>query len=437
VLPEIRVAPPGPKSRAMVARLSAVECPAFDARRDVRREASGAEQTPIVLERGSGPNVFDVDGNRYVDLAAGFGALALGHAPERIEKAVLAQRARLGLALGDVYASDVKVELCERLAHLYPEPGARVMLGLSGADAVTAAMKTALLATGRAGVVAFEGGYHGLSHGPLALCGLGEGFRAPFEEHIARDHVGFVAYPACEDDLEACLDQVRARLKERHAGAVVVEPVLGRGGCVVPPRGFLPALRRACDDAGALLVADEVWTGLGRAGAMLVSVEDGVVPDLVCLGKSLGAGLPISACIGSARTMNAWGTHGGSAIHTATHFGAPPSCAAALALLDALEADALPARALALGERWRATLAGELGARAREVRGRGLMVGVDLDGDAGYALAVTRRVLALGYIVLTGGRDSRALTLSPPLNVPEPLLNAFAGALTSALRRLD
>ena len=138
-LPAIRVAPPGPRSRELASRLIAVESPAFDARRETRARQSGAEQSPIVYERGEGSNVVDVDGNVYVDLAAGFGALLLGHVPSRIAAAVAAQEQRMWLALGDVYAAESKVLLCERLAKLYPAPGARVMLGSTGADAVTAA----------------------------------------------------------------------------------------------------------------------------------------------------------------------------------------------------------------------------------------------------------------------------------------------------------
>ncbi len=431
--PKVIVPPPGPVSRQLAARLSAVECPAFDARRAARAAASGAEQSPIVYASGRGSNVIDVDGNRYVDLVAGFGALLLGHAPKRVARAVEAQSERLWLALGDVYAADVKVALCERLARLLPEPGARVMLGLSGADAVTAALKTAVLATGKSGVLAFHGAYHGLSYAPLAACGLHDAFRAPFAAQLG-SHVTFLPYPATESALDACRMQVRATLESGRFGAVIVEPILGRGGCVVPPAGFLPALREACDAAGALLVADEVWTGLGRTGATLASVAAGVLPDLVCLGKGLGGGMPISACVGRARFMEAWGAHGGSAIHTATHFGAPLACAAASATLDALSLEKLDVRAREVGERWALALVERTqGQGVNAVRGRGLMVGVELEGGGARALAVSRALLLRGYLVLTGGARGDALTLTPPLNIDEPLLGGFTSALAEAL----
>jgi 4-aminobutyrate aminotransferase / (S)-3-amino-2-methylpropionate transaminase / 5-aminovalerate transaminase len=428
LLPEIRVPPPGPRSRALAARLAAVESPLFDARRRERAARSGEDQAPIVYAHGRGANVVDVDDNRYVDLTAGFGALLFGHPPNDAEAAARSSIADLSLALGDVYATELKVRACEAVASLFPEPGARVMLGLSGADAVTCALKTALLATNKPGVLAFEGGYHGLSHGPLAALGLTAAFRAPFAAHLGVP-VTFAPYPENEASLEPSLAAVRRALEAGTIGAVLVEPILGRGGCVVPPNGFLPALRALTTDAGALLVLDEIWTGMGRTGAMLASDEAGVVADVVCLGKGLGAGFPISACVGRASVMEAWGAHGGATVHTGTHFGAPPACAAALAAIERVRKDNLVARARDLGAAFRERLASSGGAR---VRGRGLMVGIELDSSA-EALAVMRALLGRGFIVLTGGSEGNVLTLSPPLTIEAPLLDAFAVALGEVL----
>lgn len=431
-LPRIVVPPPGPRSRELSERLSEVESPAFDARRRAREEASGKAQSPIVYARGVGANVFDVDGNRYVDLVAGFGALPLGHGHPAVTRALETQEGRLTLALGDVYGSEPKVELCERLAALVDEAGARVMLGLSGADAVTAALKTAALATGRPGIVAFEGAYHGLSHGPLAACGLHEGFAKPFAEQL-NPHVAFAPYPlGGEPSVDASIAAVRDALRSGRIGAVLVEPLLGRGGCIEPHASFLPRLRELCDDHGALLIADEIWTGLGRTGAMLATRAAGVLADVVCLGKALGGGLPISACIGRAKVMEAWGAHGGTAIHTATHFGAPLACATALAVLRVLAEQSLPERAARVGEALSLRLRERVGERVRGVHGRGLMIGIALSG-APEALATARALLERGYLVLTGGKDGSVLTLSPALTTAEPLLDAFVEALSDAL----
>lgn len=428
-LPEIVVAPPGPRSRALAERLAAVECPAFDARRKAREAASGAEHAPIVYARGAGANVWDADGNRYVDLTAGFGALSLGYPPNAAADAAREAMHEIPLALGDVYASEIKVRAVERIASLYPEKGARVLLGLSGADAVTAALKTCALATGKPRVVAFEGSYHGLSHGPLAALGLAPAFREPFAAQLG-SFVTFAPYPSAAAELDASLSAVRAALKGGDVGGVLVEPILGRGGAVVPPSSFLPALRSLCDEAGALLVADEIWTGIGRTGAMLACAHAGVVPDVVCLGKALGGGAPISACVGRADAMAAWGAHGGAAIHTGTHFGAPPSCAAALAVLEAVRSG-LANEAEENGARWIDELARTC-PRAL-VRGRGLMAGVALDG-APAALAAARAMLARGYVVLTGGVRGDVLTFSPPLTIAPELLSAAAAALGDVLR---
>jgi len=430
----VAVGVPGPRSRALAARLEAVESPAFEARRDARAATSGAEQAPIVYARGQGSNVFDADGNRYVDLTAGFGALVLGHAPNAATDAARVAMEELPLALGDVYASELKVRACEAIAALFPERGARVMLGLSGADAVTCALKTAALATKKMGVIAFEGAYHGLSHGPLAACGLAPSFREPFAGQLGVN-VTFAPYPSALDrvSLDASLGAVRAALKTGDIGAVLVEPTLGRGGCVVPPVSFLPALRSLTDEAGALLVLDEIWTGMGRTGAMLACDHAGLVPDVICLGKGLGGGVPISACVGRARVMEAWAAHGGSTIHTGTHFGSPPACAAALATLAALRAG-LVDRAAEVGARWIEELEAA-GAAVRggwKVRGRGLMVGVSL-ADGAEALAVARALLQRGYIVLTGGLRGETLTLSPPLTIAPELLTAFVAALTETV----
>ncbi|MBX3188007.1 MAG: aminotransferase class III-fold pyridoxal phosphate-dependent enzyme [Labilithrix sp.] len=440
-LPEVKVAPPGPRSRELASRLASVESPAFEARRDARAQASRADQGPIVYARGRGSNVVDVDDNRYVDLTAGFGALILGHGPNVALEAARAAEDELVLALGDVYASELKVRACEALAALFPEPGARVMLGLSGADAITCALKTAALATGKVAAVAFEGAYHGLSYGPLAVCGLSPSFREPFAAQLGVP-VTFAPYPSRDADdaddadveLDESLSAVRAALARGDAGAVVVEPMLGRGGCVIPPSTFLPALRSLADEAGALLVVDEIWTGMGRTGALVACLDAGVVPDVICLGKGLGGGVPISACIGRAGAMEAWAKHGGSTIHTGTHFGAPPACAAALATLDAV-GSSLADRAAEIGARWLEEIAEACAPfeRAR-VRGKGLMIGVQL-GDAGEALAVARALLGRGYIVLTGGTRGDTLTLTPPLTVAPELLSAFVPELTAAIER--
>jgi len=420
--PDVRVRPPGPASRAWLERASRVSAPMGP------RVVPGRPRAAVVYRAAWGSNVLDVDGNRYVDLCGGFGAQLLGHRHPAVTRALGGQLERLWQALGDVHPADAKIALLERLAGLFPARTVRGILGQSGADAVTAALKTAVLVTGRPGVVAFQGSYHGLSYAPLAASGLRGSYRDPFAAQL-NPHVAFVEYPASPAGAAAAVDQVAAQLRQGHVGAVLIEPVLGRGGCVVPPAGFLAEVARRCRDAGALLIADEIWTGLGRAGAALRSVADGVVPDLVCLGKGLGGGLPVSACLGHGDLMDAW-SRDAEVVHTATFTGAPLPAAAALSTLDVLERERLDERAVALGDRLRAALAAAL--PGRPVRGRGLMIGVELGGGPGAAVAVARRLLERGYLTSTGGGAREVLVLTPPLTIDEALLEAFVPALVAA-----
>jgi 4-aminobutyrate aminotransferase / (S)-3-amino-2-methylpropionate transaminase / 5-aminovalerate transaminase len=395
--------------------------------------ASTKPPSGIVYASAIGSNVTCVDGNRYVDLAAGFGAQLLGHRHPNVVRALVLEADRLHQALGDVFPSDAKVSLVERLSRLHPDPDARVMLTQSGSDAVTAALKTAALATGRPGVVAFGGAYHGLGYAPLAACGLRASYREPFARQL-NPSVAFARYPASDDELGETLGEVRDVLASGEIGVVLVEPILGRGGVVVPPGAFLVELAALARAHGALLCADEIWTGLGRSGSLLRSLDMGVVPDLVCLGKGLGGALPLSAVIGRGEVMNAW-RRPDDVVHTSTYAGAPLACATALATLDVIERESLPARAREVGARFRETLAAALAfAPDVEVRGAGLMIGVDLAKRAGGARVVLKELLARGYLATAGGGGREVLVLTPPLVIDERLLALASEAIAGAVR---
>lgn len=390
----------------------------------------------IVYREGAGSNVIDVDGNRYVDLAAGFGSLLLGHRPERVRRRLGEQAERLMQSLGDLHPSDVKICLLERLAARVG--GGRGILGQSGADALSAALKSAALATGRPGVVAFAGAYHGLSYGPLALCGLRQSYRAPFAAQL-NPCVRFVAYPSESEALGPALAAVREELQRGDIGAVVFEPILGRGGVVVPPPGFASGLAELCREHGAVLIADEVWTGLGRAGAWLYSQEQGVRADVVCLGKGLGGGLPISACFGTSDVMASW-SRDEEVVHTSTFAGAPLAAAAALETLDAIEAPGFIERVRRLGPSFAQALRAEFPGSwppGWEVRGAGFMLGIDLGPGGPSALDLSRTLLAQGYIVSLGGGRRDSLVLTPALDIAEAQLEGFARAFGASLRALS
>jgi 4-aminobutyrate aminotransferase/(S)-3-amino-2-methylpropionate transaminase len=402
---------PGPRSRALAARLRAVES---------RNVTCLAPEPPIFWERAAGANVWDVDGNRFLDLSGAFAVANVGHAHPRVVAAVAEQAARLLHGMGDVHPPAAKVELLEALAARFPGGGpARGVLGCSGADAVEAALKTAQLATGRAGVVAFEGGYHGLAYGALDATWRAD-FRTPFAARLP-GRTAFARYGEAAD----------ARRTGREApfpvGAVLVEPVQGRGGVRVPPRGFLRELRRVCDEEGWLLVADEIFTGFGRTGRLFACEAEGVVPDLLCAGKGLASGMPISVCLGREEVMDAWPESRGEALHTQTFLGHPPSCAAALASLAVLDEEKLVARAAETGAAARELLArrGAGHAGIREVRGAGLMLGIECDTGARAARALAE-ALRRGLILLPCGPEGRVLSVTPPLCIER-------GALLAAL----
>jgi 4-aminobutyrate aminotransferase-like enzyme len=414
---------PGPASRALAERLARVES----------QNVTALDPLPIFWERARGANLWDVDGNRYVDLTAAFGVANVGHAHPAVVDAVSQQASTLLHGMGDVHPPRVKVELLERLATLYPRgtadapPATRTVLSSSGSDAVETAIKTAMLATERSGLLAFEGGYHGLSFGALDVTWRRD-FRDPFAERLP-GRTRFAPY----DDLEA-VERI-ARSEGEEIGAVVVEPVQGRGGERVPGEGFLPGLREICDAQGWLLIADEIYTGLGRTGATFACDHDAVIPDLLCVGKGLASGMPLSACMGRAEVFEAWPLSMGEALHTQTFLGHPASCAAALASLEVMATLDLPARAAQLGAEARDRLASGLRdvPRVVDVRGRGLMIGVECREPA-LALAMTQRMLERGFVLLPSGDGGRVLSLTPPLTIGRDALLSACDTLVELLR---
>jgi 4-aminobutyrate aminotransferase/(S)-3-amino-2-methylpropionate transaminase len=397
------------------------------------------EDWPVFWEAAAGSNVRDVDGNVYVDLTGGFGVAFLGHAHPAVTRAVAGQAERLVHGMGDVHPPALKVELLERLAALMPWPEARGVLASTGSEAVEIALKTALLVTGRPGVLAFEGGYHGLTLGSLAVTHR-EHFRSPFERRLYRG-VAFAPLPAAVRELRGSrsavdpahpsADAALARVSDLLCagapngdpiGAVIVEPVQGRAGVRLAREGFMAALSDAAHEAGALVIADEILTGMGRCGASLASTRLGLRPDLVCLGKALGAGLPLSACLGPAAVMDVWPSSEGEAVHTSTFLGHPLACAAALAALDASEQDGASARAQALGAFLQGRLAERL-SHARgvvDVRGLGLLLGVELAIDAASrapAAKAAAAALRRGVLVLPAGERGEVLELTPPVTL--------------------
>ncbi len=417
-LPTLKTPVPGPASRAWVDRLARRECPAITARRQRRAESLGlADDDPIVWARARGANVEDADGNVFVDLTAGFGVAAAGHAHPAVTGAVSAQLDRLVHAMGDAFPDPQRIKLMERLAALSGMD--RAILGSSGSDAVEAALKTARMATGRDGVLAFTGGYHGLSYGVLAALGYKrDAFQGPFSGQVGA-HVRLAPFGGDLAELSPLLSQV---------GAVLVEPIQGRGGVRVPPPGWLDGLVNAAHDAGAVVIFDEIYTGCGRTGGWFAFQALGLRPDLVCVGKGLGGGFPVSACLGTAAVMDAWGGSRGEALHTQTFLGHPIGCTAALASLDVIEG--LMPIVDETSQLLRAGLAG-LGLG---LRGRGMLVGVEVADPLG----LSRELLQAGYLALPAGdapapgegvAGGMVLALTPPLNLHPRQIAGFVDSV--------
>jgi len=408
---------------------------------------------PIVWERARGMHVWDVEGRRYLDLTAAFGVTACGHANPCVVRAGQQQMARLGHAMGDVHPHALKAHLARELSRLTFErwnrtqPASERTHGKtifcnSGFEAVEAALKTARLLTQRPGVVAFSGAYHGLGYGALNATHR-ELFRAPF-----RDQLGgfgrFVPFPLSDAEVKAALDQVARCFRRHPTGAVLIEPIQGRGGNRVPPARFLPALRQLCRRHDVLLILDEIYTGLGRTGAWFACEHWGVVPDLICLGKALTGGFPLSACVGRAGLMDrAWPESAGEALHTSTYLGHPVGCAMALAQIKEIRARRLVTHSKAMGRHLQRRLAAELPRAAAplhvEVRGLGLMAGVALtrmDGSpaGAEALDIVRHLLHRGFILLPEGEHGNVLSLTPPLIVRRAELDRTVDALARVMK---
>jgi 4-aminobutyrate aminotransferase-like enzyme len=444
-LPRIVVPPPGPRSRALAESAAASETAAAVGIVD------GA--IPIGWAAARGANVVDVDGNRYVDLTGGFGAALVGHRNPRVVAAVERQSRRLLHGLGDAAPHPERALLAAELSARGPVRGGRVWFTGSGAEAVDLALKTAHLATGRPGVVAFEGAYHGTSLGALRATSR-LAFRQPFEDVLlpATLRVPFPDTYRCPfrvaDDecgpvtLEAALARIDAwigDIDKPRLGAVIIEPVLGREGVVPPPAGWLAALGRAARERGLLVIADEVLTGGGRTGRMWASGP--LAPDLVAIGKGITGGLPIAALVGRREILCAWET-GGEARHTTTYMAHPLAVAGARAALAEIRRRDLPARARAIGRRLRAGLA-----RARrrhaavgDVRGVGALWGIDVVADRetrapdpARAKAIAAGLARRGYLALAGGAHGNVIVLTPPLTISARQIDGFLAALDGAL----
>lgn len=365
-----------------------------------------------VMVRGRGVHLWDQEGRRYIDCTAGMGVANVGHCHPQVTEAI-ARQAQMLVTCQEMFYNDKRAELMARLANLLPAGLERIYLGNSGAEALEAAIKFARLSTGRPGIVAAMRGFHGRTLGALSATHK-ERYRASFEPLVpAFRHVPF-------DNIEA----MRAAVDEQTA-AVIVEVVQGEGGVRPGRAAYFRELRQLCSERGALLVFDEVQTGFGRTGRWFACQHMGVVPDMICLGKAIGGGLAMSAVgLGMAVSGLTPGVHG------STFGGNPLACAAALATLEVIESEQLVHHAEVLGQYFQDGLRELNSPLIREVRGLGLMIGLELRSRAA---PLAQSLMDQGVLVLTAG--ATVLRFLPPLVISraeiDQVLEAVAAVLCS------
>jgi 4-aminobutyrate aminotransferase len=401
-----------------------------------------ARYTDLVVERASGCWIETVDGERYLDYTSGIGVVNTGHAHPRVVAAIAEQASRgIHLQQNIVYHQP-GLDLHRRLPARFPNPRPDTAYGLflsnSGAEAVEAAVKLAKIATRRPLIIAFRGGFHGRTHGAMALTSSTVKYRAHFEPLMGGvQHVPY-PYPFRMGGADAALATTLAAIEELFVttaapddvAAFVVEPVLGEGGYVVPPDGFLRALREIADRHGILLAVDEVQSGFARTGRFFATEWTDATPDIVIMAKGIASGLPLSGILAARSLLERLepGTHGG------TYGGNAVACAAALATLDVIDDERLAERAHRLGARLldglRERLAGH--ASVTEVRGRGLMVGIELESGA-TAKGVLAESLARNLLLLTCGTSGQVVRIIPPLVTTEEEIDLAIGIIGEAL----
>jgi diaminobutyrate-2-oxoglutarate transaminase len=441
--PKVAQTVPGPKSAALLA--------------EQRRYDSNAlvypNQVPLAIARGLGATVEDLDGNRFIDFSGGVGALNVGHSNPEVVDAIKAQAEEFTHGLD--FPSKARVALSKKLVQLAPgtlKNNSKVLMcGPTGADAVEAAIKLAKFITKKPGVISFEGGWHGVSGVSLSLTAK----RAAKANYLPGvPEVYFVPYPYCyrcpfglrhPDCGLACAHYLEHLIKDPDTGlaapgALLIEPIQGEGGIVVPPAGYIAEVRRICDQNGLLLIADEIQTGFCRTGAMFAMENEKVTPDIMTVSKSMGSGLPISGIV-FRKDLDTWGP----GAHVGTFRGNALSCAAGVAGIGFMEKNRLDERSARLGkvvvERLRA-LQSRFDVMG-DVRGRGLYVGVELvktdadrSPDADLLARLQRECFPKGLIVWKGGRSGNVARVMPALVITEELLDAGLTIFEEGLKKV-
>jgi 4-aminobutyrate aminotransferase / (S)-3-amino-2-methylpropionate transaminase / 5-aminovalerate transaminase len=425
---------PGPRSREILERKAAAV-------------AAGVGHTvPIAAVAAGGGVVVDLDGNSLIDLGSGIAVTTVGNAHPAVVAAVQEQAARFTHTCFMISPYEEYVAVAEALNRLTPgEHAKKSALFNSGAEAVENAVKIARKATGKQAVVAFDHAYHGRTNLTMALTAKNMPYKSGFGPFAAEVYRAPMSYPYRDgrsgpDAAATAISLIEKQIGAENLAAVIIEPIQGEGGFIVPADGFLPAIVEWCRANGVVFIADEVQSGFARTGAMFASDLFGIVPDLVTTAKGIAGGLPLAAVTGRAEIMDAAHTGGLGG----TYGGNPIACAAALAAIEAFETEDLPARARAIGDILRQRLLALQAADPRigDVRGRGAMMAAEFvnpatgEPDAALAGALAKACLAAGVIVLTCGTYGNVIRFLPPLAIGDDLLAEGLDVLADALAAL-
>ncbi len=451
LLPNIRTELPGPRSKEQASLLRGVECSGIS--------AAAAGRSPVFWKQGLGCMLHDVDGNIFLDMTSSFGVAGLGYSHPSIVGAITDQAKALVHTMNGIFPTEAYVStLLAIKARVGRTPRSEVLLTNSGSEAIEAALKIAARATGRAGVLAFYGSYHGQSIGALGITSHNF-LRDPFVSLLGASAT-FVPYPDpirpwCGGSGSALLDATLSLVRQTinggasgaaPIGAIVVEPMQNPRGYVVPPPGFLKGLREICSETGTLLIVDEIFTGFGRCGSWLLADTENVVADVACVGKIMSGGTPIAACVADRSLCSSLVSNHLVPLQGGTFFGNPLTCAAAVAAIGVLHTDHLVERANTRGH----ALLEEASVRAAPhrfvkcVRGKGFALALDLIDpltgrpDPPRAMRLCTELFRRGVVTLiTGLPECNAVALCPPLTISDEQLTFVLGQLEATLASME
>ena len=371
----------------------------------------------LVLDKAKGCFIIDIEGQKYLDLCAGFGSLSLGHNhPEFIKMlnkwSIDDNFPPVVQGLGDLYPSSAKIKLFQNIQSILPDPLSIGILSLSGSQAVESALKTAMIATKKSGFIVFDGSYHGVDLGTLPVTYRND-FKSPFSNYLKNNSITSLPYGCASSEISSA---IRSMEKSAGCAGILVEPIQGRAGFRLPPHGWLTDLREIATANHVPLIFDEVFTGMGRTGIM--TQAELITPDLICLGKGLGGGLPISACFGTEALMSSWPKDNPEAIHTGTFYGHPLTCMWAQKVIEILRSENFLQTVTDGGkEILDYTRTKCLGLpQVADVRGQGFMIAIEFKQD-GFGAQLMDQLKSHNIIALASGDRGESLSMTPPLNI--------------------